>query len=256
VILLVGAALAAKGHLVIVEGDRERERAELEERMWHAEGWPVSGDWPKLLHSDEIEGLKPGFWILALGFYESPESAQAMVAYIHSLGGAAYPREVELDLPYHHNRSSESAHGMVVWDSVKLRQAVLGQAPANADGLALLPTLPDARGTALPAEARCTSDKGAIYLDNGAWGEATSEDWAWFSDDVATAAKKAGVHVGNRAQWVVDRCDDTTVKLEKQQTVGYWVVKPGAQPLWIQHDMTDSVLSQASAYLGLQLSRE
>ena len=55
---------------------------------------------------------------------------------------------------------------------------------------------------------------------------------------------------------MLDRRDGTRVAVSEQDTVRYWVVKPGAEPLWTRHDMTDSVLSQPNAYLGVGLSLE
>lgn len=218
ILALLGAALAAQGHLVIVEGDKDPERAAFEQMMWKADNWPTHGDWPKLLDSATVPGLKPGFHVLALGWFESPEDAKALAEAINDLGGGAYVREVSLEEPFH---------------QLATVMKPVGELPRP-----------------------CPSKLGAIYIDNHAWGTETSEDWGWFSADVGEAARKAGVHVASREQWLVDRCDGTPVKLQKQETVGYWVLKPGAQPLWIQHDMTDSVLSQASAYLGVQLSLE
>ena len=254
ILVLLGTAWAAKGHLVIVEGDKDPEVAAFEQTMWKAEGWPSHGEWPKLLDSATVPGLKPGFHVLALAFVEHEASALEVAAYVNELGGAAYVREVELDLPHHHVVKIETPGPWSVTVDCPTRQTVLALGPATAEGKVVQPI---ASYGNCPAQVDPTcSGPGAIYLDNGPWGAETSEDWAWFSNDVATAAKKAGLHVDNRAQWVLDRCDGTRVKIEKQETVGYWVVKPGAEPLWIQHDMTDSVLSQASAYLGLELSLE
>lgn len=94
-----------------------------------------------------------------------------------------------------------------------------------------------------------------LVLLDGPDPTAASEDWAMFSHEVSEHAEKAGLVVthprGTTARASADGWPYAMVDVGPwADEVGYLFLKPGADPLFVQHDLVDAVLRRADPYLG------
>ncbi|MCA9569208.1 MAG: hypothetical protein KC656_15270, partial [Myxococcales bacterium] len=84
----------------------------------------------------------------------------------------------------------------------------------------------------------------------------TSDDWAWFTNDVQTAVTAKGVlwdYAGARNDAVVvmrDGAELVRVPLEGQ---GYLVLGDGVEKAEIGHDMADGVITSIGEHFGMEL---
>ncbi|OLE62759.1 MAG: hypothetical protein AUG04_08465 [Deltaproteobacteria bacterium 13_1_20CM_2_69_21] len=99
---ITGAATAAAEHnawLVIVTGATTPDGADALLEQYKTSGLPEHGDFPRVIESATIPGLKPGFWIVAAAAPNSEKIAKALASYIGQTIPGAYYRPVTISQP-------------------------------------------------------------------------------------------------------------------------------------------------------------
>ena len=91
----------------------------------------------------------------------------------------------------------------------------------------------------------------------------TSEDWAFFTNDVSRAAQAAGIDIvwaGESAKVPIVRDGTTLTTLDlggqTHAPIGYLFSRSGHDPEFHEHSMPHDVLSAASAYFGVELTAD
>lgn len=286
ILALVPAALA--GHMVIVDGSTDADQAAA---MFAAWSGPTATGWPQLVASDEVPGLKPGFHILTFGVFETAAQARAWSSYLNALGGQTYVREVDLPatdafLEVETSLSVTFSDGTARLPLTQVAsrscqtQAPIGTSPVLADGTAtvIAPAGVDvcvgpewdqrfvaehqltacsggANVTCVSALPKPGRDYRAILIRGAGPGEETSEDWAFFTDDVQRLAGEAGLPIewtfGRVAPVRVDGRTVARIPLGATETVGYWFVASGKAPAFQPHAPPEVIWAAAEAYFGL-----
>lgn len=279
---------ALAGHLVIVDGSKDKAEAEQALRLWSG---ATSMGWPRLDRSDDIGGLNPGFHIVTFGVFETASEAMGWSAHLNALGAKSYVREVELpatdallevetSLAVTFSDGAANLPLAAVASRSCQTDAAIGWSPTLPDGSAALvapagvdvcvdPKLSPAfvaehglTDCSTGAAVTCSSSMAnpsrsyrAILVTPTPRGADTSEDWGWFPHDVAELAKDEGVPVlhldGLVADVAVDGRTVARVAVPPSTALGYWFVAAGQAPQFKQHDLPSEVWSAAEAYFGL-----
>lgn len=86
-------------YMVIADGSPDFALAEAKLVAYDKQGFPRYGDYPKLVDSSTIAGLNPGYWVVVAAVARDKSVAQRLSAFIGSLGGKPYIRQVQVDQP-------------------------------------------------------------------------------------------------------------------------------------------------------------
>lgn len=206
---------------VILWGSTERAEAEAWLERYRAAGGPVREGWPRVVDSGTIAMLKPGFFIVEAAELDTEDEANAAMARFRALG-----------LQGVDTTGTYVREVRVPWaEEVEVDEVV----PERWRVVVIWNSLPD--------------------------GEETSEDWGFFTDDVAKAAERAGVLVaygGTAPEVTVRRGEDVVGSVDVKRflaepAIGYVFHRPGAEPEFHAHAMPVTVLDAASRYFGVTL---
>lgn len=104
-----------EAYMVIADGSKNKAEAEEKLKAYIKKGYPqhMGGknefrarcifeniyDYPKLMLSNEIKGLNPGFWIVVTAIADDRKVADTLSRFIRSLGQASYVRQVWVKRP-------------------------------------------------------------------------------------------------------------------------------------------------------------
>lgn len=89
----------ATAHVVIAGGAKKAAGAERSLADYRKRGLPQHDDFPKVLDSTFVQGLNPGFFIVAVGLPEDAKVASLLVDFIEGSGGKAYSKPVWVAQP-------------------------------------------------------------------------------------------------------------------------------------------------------------
>lgn len=89
------AEIEPNAFLVIANGSKDPKQAQAQLDDYKAKGYPSLRGWPRLLASESVEGLKPGFHVLAVAAPERETVAKELTAALKRLGLGAYYRPVK-----------------------------------------------------------------------------------------------------------------------------------------------------------------
>jgi hypothetical protein len=88
---------AEDGWMVVAASNKDKARVEALFAEYQSKGLPAHGDFPKLMSSDGIEGLKPGFWLVVAAISSDSPTARAIEMGLEEMGETnAYIREVNM----------------------------------------------------------------------------------------------------------------------------------------------------------------
>lgn len=101
--VLVGARADAKSVALIWKGAKTQADAEASRAAWgeietllEKTKWELPEGFPKLVRSDSMAGLKPGFWVWLVGVCD-PEGAASALTHLKVFAPDAYARDVEVE---------------------------------------------------------------------------------------------------------------------------------------------------------------
>jgi hypothetical protein len=84
---------------VIAAGATDRESADTLLERYKSSGLPEHGEYPQVVESRTISGLKPGFWIVVAGAPKSESVAKILASHIGKTMPGAYYRPVTVPQP-------------------------------------------------------------------------------------------------------------------------------------------------------------
>lgn len=210
------------GYMVIVAGSTTEAEGKAELEAKKAAGLPQEDAWPKLIDSSTIEGLKPGFFIVVIAVPEEEDDAKTIRDSLLPRFEGVYYRKVQV--------TTEHADSVRCDDSEN--------------------------------DLRCAGVPGwrAIIVFDYTDGM-ESEDWAFFTDEVIRAGKAVGIDAkwDDSEEYVVDvhvdgkKVGEVDLEPFLGEMFGYVFAKEGAPPQYSPHDMTHSVIDEASSYFGIEI---
>lgn len=209
--------------VVLLAGSPDHDEAEARHTSARSDPrTPTVGAHPRLAHSDEIAGLKPGFWVVVGATLDDEATAATMAKALGTRWDGAYVREVQVP-------------------------------PAEIESVRC-PADPRCKATAAPAW------RVLIVFDHTDGME--SEDWVAASERVIERGKAAGIDARWQDEdWVQDVVVDGKKVTELDITpfagelFGYVFAEEGREPIYQAHDRAETVISAAEAYYGVTFGK-
>lgn len=145
------APSAKTAFMVIANGDGTEAKAKKQLAQYNASNYPAYGRYPRVVHSDDVTGLKPGFWIVVSTVCTRKSVADALAQYLRQHGMGAYVRAVEYegadDLRLIRITPKQVVFDEEVIDRIQLEwtvylsRSVSVKAKSLPDGSAIIPTV-------------------------------------------------------------------------------------------------------------------
>jgi hypothetical protein len=88
-----------QAYMVIADGARTREQGEILLAAYEARGSPRHDAYPRLMLSTQVQGAKPGFWIVVAAICRDREVANLLSTFLRKQNSAAHVREVQVEAP-------------------------------------------------------------------------------------------------------------------------------------------------------------
>ncbi len=204
--------------MVIAAGSKDQDEGQRLFDAYRAAAGPSHGDYPRLLSSDTVEGLNPGFWIVVAAAPASEDAAGGLRDHLRGLKLAGL------------DTSGAYIKAVKVRDAEELERSEL--VPAGWRAIIIWQTTYE------------TSEDWGFFTDDvSRAGQAVDIPTIWSGD-----SPKVPITVGDAVVTTVDLTGKTPAP------IGYVFAQQGQEPLFIEHQPSFTVIEQAADYFGVEMS--